>query len=67
MKESSVEVEEELEKGHRLLAIGYIEDIWDNDKALPENMIPLYMIVLEDVIRPNTKKTWISFENKVLK
>lgn len=57
VKESSVEVEEELEKGHRLLAIGYIEDIWDNDRALPENMIPLYMIVLEDVIRPNTKKT----------
>lgn len=50
-------LEQEMERGRRLVLIGYTGGNWENEQALPAQIQPLYAVVLEDTIRPNTKKT----------
>lgn len=47
----------EMEAGRRVIVIGYYNKIWENINALPQNIKPLYGVVLEDNIRKNAKKT----------
>lgn len=59
-------LEQEMEKGHRVIVIGYTGSGWDHEESLPENRIqPVYAVVLEDTIRKNARKPWISSERKV--
>jgi cation-transporting ATPase E len=50
-------LERELNQGRRVLVIGYSGNCWENNQELPEQILPLYGVVLEDTIRPNTKET----------
>lgn len=50
-------LEHEMERGRRLIVIGYIGRVWENDQELPKLIQPLYSVVLEDTIRPHTKET----------
>lgn len=50
-------LEQELEKGRRVVAVGYYGGIWVKDQELPEGIRPLYSVVLEDHIRPNAAGT----------
>ena len=50
-------LEREMERGRRLVLIGYTGRNWENDQALPAQIQPLCAVVLEDTIRPHTKKT----------
>lgn len=50
-------VEKEMEQGRRVVAIGYRRQIWKDDTTFPEDIEPLYTIVLEDHVRRNTKET----------
>ena len=49
-------LEQEMEKGHRLVVIGYADGEWENDEKLPGGIVPLYAVVLEDTIRPNARE-----------
>ncbi len=57
LKEHSKEAEEQMEQGYRVIAIGYSVESWENDEKLPEDIVPLYIIALEDTIRKNTRRT----------
>ncbi len=50
-------LEQELEKGRRLVVIGHCGQIWEDAEELPEQLQPLYAVVLEDTIRSNAKET----------
>ena len=50
-------MELELEKGRRVIAVGYYGEKWEDDEKLPYGIMPLYGIVLEDTIRRNAGKT----------
>lgn len=50
-------LEQEMEKGRRLVVIGYMGGSWENEQELPAQIQPLYTVVLEDTIRPHTKET----------
>lgn len=50
-------LENELEHGRRLVAIGYYNGEWKDEEQLPAQIQPLYSVVLEDQIRCNAKKT----------
>lgn len=50
-------LENELEHGRRLVAIGYCDGEWKDEEHLPVQIQPLYSVVLEDRIRNNAKKT----------
>ena len=50
-------LEQEMERGYRLVLIGYTGEKWENEQALPAQIQSLYAVVLEDTIRPHTKKT----------
>lgn len=50
-------MENELEHGRRLVAIGYYDGEWGDEEHLPARIQPLYSVVLEDQIRRNAKKT----------
>ncbi len=50
-------LEQELERGRRVIVIGYSGKMWKDDSALPSDIYPLYSVVLEDTIRPYTKET----------
>lgn len=47
----------EMEAGRRVIVIGYYNKIWENINVLPQNIKPLYGVILEDDIRKNAKKT----------
>lgn len=49
-------LEMELEKGRRLIVIGYTGSVW-REENLPNRIQPLYAVVLEDTIRPHTRET----------
>lgn len=51
------DIEHELNMGRRIVVIGYTEKIWHNKTQLPDTIKPLYFVVLEDNIRPNTRQT----------
>ncbi len=50
-------IEQELEKGRRAVAIGWYSGSWENAGELPEEILPLYSVILEDTIRRNAAKT----------
>lgn len=50
-------LENELEHGRRLVAIGYYDGEWKDEEHLPAQIQPLYGVVLEDQIRRNAKET----------
>ena len=50
-------MEHELEKGRRVIAVGYYGEKWEDGEKLPHGIMPLYGIVLEDTIRRNAGKT----------
>ena len=56
-KEVSEKLKQELEKGYRVLAAGYYGGEWENAEELPKQMKPLFLITLEDNLRPKTKET----------
>ena len=53
----SPRIEQELEKGRRAVAIGWYSGSWENTGELPEEILPLYSVILEDTIRRNAAKT----------
>lgn len=54
----------EMEAGRRVIVIGYYNKIWENINALPQNINPLYGVILEDNIRKNAKKTLKFFKQE---
>ena len=62
--ESEEAMDQQLEKGYRLLAVGYIEEEWNNKEKLPGYIQPLCAIVLEDRIRHNAKQTLEFFDRQ---
>ena len=50
-------LEQELEKGRRVIIIGYYGQTWEDDEKLPEGIRPVYSVVLEDTIRKNAEET----------
>lgn len=50
-------LERELEKGRRLVVIGYYGGQWEDETKLPSETVPLYGVVLEDSIRKNAAET----------
>ena len=57
-------LEQELEKGRRVLIIGYYGGPWEDGECLPADIKPLYGIVLEDTIRPNAAETLAFFRSE---
>ena len=53
----SPKIEQELEKGRRAVVIGWYSGSWENAGELPEEILPLYSVILEDTIRRNAAKT----------
>lgn len=51
------EAEHQMELGYRVVAVGISSQIWKNEKELPEDILPLYLMVLEDSIREGTVET----------
>lgn len=62
--EASESLDQELEKGYRLLAVGYIDCEWKDKEKLPGFIQPLYAVVLEDRIRHNAKQTLEFFDRQ---
>lgn len=52
-----VKLEKELDRGRRVIIIGYYGDLWEEEGRLPAGIIPLYGVVLEDRIRHNAGRT----------
>lgn len=50
-------LEQELEKGRRVIVIGYFGEVWEDDQELPSGIRPLYGVVLEDTIRRSAAET----------
>ena len=57
-------LEQEMEKGRRVIVIAYTGKIWYNDQKPSEEIQPLYGVVLEDTIRPKTKQTLEFFKKE---
>lgn len=57
MKRLPGEVEEEMDKGNRVVAVGYCGEVWQDEERLPDNILPLYVVALSDRIRKDTHKT----------
>ena len=49
--------EKQMELGYRVIAVGISSQSWQEEKTLPEDISPLYFIVLEDSIRSGTAET----------
>ena len=45
-----------LEEGYRVIAVGYVNEVWKDDTKLPEGIQPLYAVILEDTIRPHARE-----------
>lgn len=50
-------VEREMEQGRRVIVIARFRGSWNDGEHLPTGLEPLYTVVLEDNIRPNTRET----------
>ena len=57
LKSLPAEAELQMENGHRVLAVGYSGQAWEDEEHLPGDLLPLYVIILEDTIRKNTRET----------
>lgn len=51
------DAEKLMDEGCRLVAVGYCGEIWENEEALPQNILPLFLIALSDRIRNNAEET----------
>ncbi|MDO4277078.1 MAG: HAD-IC family P-type ATPase [Eubacteriales bacterium] len=58
------EMKAELETGHRLLGAAYLEQEWNDRGTLPDNLIPICCITLEDNIRPSARETLQFFQKE---
>ena len=54
----------ELEKGRRVIIIGYSGQTWENDNELPAGSRPVYSVILEDTIRKNAEETLAFFKRE---
>ena len=54
----------ELEKGRRVIIIGYSGQTWENDNELPAGIRPVYSVILEDTIRKNAEETLAFFKRE---
>ena len=50
--------------GYRVIAAGYSKEIWEEETSLPESILPLFWIVLEDTVRKNVKETLNYFQQE---
>ena len=57
-------LEQELDQGRRVVGIGYYGGIWTEENILPARLQMLYIVVLEDRIRKNAKKTLEFFKEQ---
>lgn len=57
-------LEQEMRRGRRLVAIGYTGGIWEDRENLPGHILPLFGVVLEDTIRPHAKETLEFFRSQ---
>ncbi len=64
MKILPEQVEQQIEQGFRSVIIGYHDGIWQDDRELPEEIEPLYAVILEDHIRENAARTLEYFRNE---
>lgn len=55
---------QEMEKGRRVVVIGYYGGTWQEKGALPSEILPVCGIVLEDTIRKNAKETLEFFKKE---
>ena len=46
-----------MKAGYRVIVIGFYGDVWTDSQSLPQNIRPLYSVVLEDTIRSNAAST----------
>lgn len=53
-----------MDQGMRVIVIGYSGEVWDDPEALPSAMQPLYTVILEDTLRPNTQETLECFRKE---
>ena len=51
------DLDEELERGMRIVVMGYAPGVWKEEEELPEEFRPIYCLVLKDTIRKDAKKT----------
>lgn len=64
MKQLPRDVEEQMEAGYRVVVIGYCKRMWNNENELPEDIQPMYIAILTDTIRKNTRQTLEYFRNE---
>lgn len=64
MERMPAKLENELDKGRRVIIIGYYGALWEDEERLPAGIIPLYGVVLEDRIRHNADRTLTFFKNE---
>lgn len=57
-------LKEELNRGRRIIVIGYTGADWRNEETLPAKIQPLYGVILEDNLRPKTRETLAYFKNE---
>ena len=57
LQEMPKAVEQALAGGYRVVVIGYYGSRWESSDSLPQKILPLYFVVLEDTIRPGTQET----------
>ena len=50
-------LERELDRGRRVIIIGYYGGLWEVEEELPGGIVPLYGVVLADSIRHNAAQT----------
>lgn len=64
MKHLPREVEEQMEAGYRVVVIGYCKRMWNNENELPEDIQPMYIMILADTIRKHTRQTLEYFRHE---
>lgn len=57
MEKLPEKLERELDRGRRVIIIGYYGGLWEAEEELPGGIIPLYGVALEDSIRHNAAQT----------
>ena len=57
MEKLPEKLEKELDRGRRVIIIGYYGGLWEAEEELPGGIVPLYGVVLEDSIRHNAAQT----------
>jgi cation-transporting ATPase E len=50
-------VERQIDKGYRAVVIAFYDGEWQNERELPDGIVPLYAVILADNIRKNTART----------